>query len=100
MRSCPHCGSQAVSATRKLFMVPGETRRCRSCDKKVGVHWRSALAFLPVPLALVANYWIVPAELHFVRAGILALGLVLWPLMHWRFVPLVSREEGRNTARS
>ena len=100
MCSCPHCGNQAVSAARKFFMVPGETRRCRSCDKRVGVHWRSALAFLPVPLALLSHYWLVPAELHFVSAGILTLGLVLWPLLHWRIVPLVSREEGRSTAGS
>ena len=88
MRTCPYCGNEALTVSRKAALGPIRSARCKSCGKRISVHPASVLAVIPFVAGIGAAWYLRSA------AGVaaIAVGAVAMFLLHEYFVPLVRRD--------
>lgn len=48
---CPYCEKSCVSNARKLFLLPGMTTPCRSCNERVSVPIYALVSVFPLMMA-------------------------------------------------
>ena len=85
---CPHCGEEAISVLRKLFLGPALPARCRRCGHKVGVPYSSLLAMVPFlgGIFLAGSVGSVPVQAALAIGGFLAMSFI-----HLNWIPLEPR---------
>jgi hypothetical protein len=88
--SCPYCGQDAMSLSRKMFLGRHTDVRCKSCGRKVGVNAGSmVVAYVPFGIAFLAAIAIDPL---WIRIVVLAAGAVISLLLWWFWLPLQERD--------
>jgi len=92
---CPHCGEQALSAWRKLFLGQVGPAACRSCGGRVVASaWGLALLLPLVAASALASFCF--ESLGPFGAGVLVGGAILAALaLHLEAVPLVAHRPSR-----
>src|SRR4051794_15319179 len=90
MFRCPHCDQPAISALRKMALGPAWPTACRSCGRKVGVPYSSALLFPLAYLATSPFAFFTPSPPLGLVAGLG--GLLVAALLQIAWVPLEARE--------
>ncbi len=90
--NCPYCQHKAMGPLKKSLLGPARSVKCQSCQKRVSVHWASALMVIPAlmcffGLPLIRNPAIVLPVAAFLV--IVSFAAQLW------WVPLVGREKSR-----
>jgi hypothetical protein len=87
--TCPYCGQPAMSWVRKLALGPAVSVLCKSCGKKVSVHYSAMLAVTP----FVASILVAPLTGSFVfGACLVAIGIVVMSAWHMWLIPLAPRQ--------
>lgn len=90
MLTCPHCGNQAMSQARKLWLGPASSASCTACGRKVSVSWLAMLAVTPFLAAIFSGHWLLPQ--HYVVFSLAALaGAALLFAIHAWLIPIIPR---------
>ncbi len=87
MRSCPHCGEDAMSVTDRMVRMRGRPRECMSCGKPIIIPKVSALQGV---VLIPPCVWAVTSEFELVPV---AITLVVTAVVTWaeNKVPLIKR---------
>jgi len=98
---CPNCNEPTISFWTKQFLGPARSIRCRNCEAKISVGWKTSLISVPllflhflVILVVGLEVWSrygIPAAF----AGIVLVSVpfcVLFEILQHRFVKLIVRD--------
>jgi hypothetical protein len=91
---CPHCGTETVSALRKLFLGQVKPTTCRSCAGKIATSIWGLLTPLPLLAAATVTGFYLDSLGLAIAALIVAAAIGVGMLLQLEVVPLVAYSRG------